>query len=437
MFRPALLTLLALIGFATAQSYESVDPTGQTVQFWHQHGGVRLAMLDELVADFNATNPWGITVVSSYQGSYDDIFNKMLVLQGTNDVPDLVVAYQDQAATYAIVGGALDLWPFVRSERWGLSEEDLADIFPGFLRSDVNPALGGALLGFPPHRSMEVMFYNADWLAELGVNEPPATPEAFADLACRAAAQPFSRAVGGGRSLGYEITLDASRFASWAFAFGGVMYDETAAAYVLDEEAAQAAMTLLQDLAERGCIDIVTERFGDQTNFGTGRTLFTIASSSGFPFYRQAVEAGAGFAWSVAPLPRTTPEPVMNVYGASVTMPATASLERQVATWLFIRYYVSPEAQARWARASNYFPVRASVAAGLDDYFAIDAAYETAFGLLPFGVSEPTAPGYAQVRASIARELAAILDGADVTRTLRALSQEANEILADQLADLP
>ena len=255
-------------------------------------------------------------------------------------------------------------------------------------------------------------------------------------MACRAAAQPFSRGIGEGRSLGYEITLDASRYASWTFAFGGRMFDDAANAYTLDDPGAVAAMTMLQELTDRGCMSIVTERFGDQANFGNGRTLFTIASSSGFPFYRQAVEAGANFAWSVAPLPRTTPDPVMNVYGASVSMPASSSLERQVATWLFVKYYASVEAQAKWARASNYFPVRASVAADLGDYFAADPAYETAFSLLPFGIAEPSVPGYEFVRSAIARELAAILDGADVAATLAAVDQEADEILAEQLADI-
>jgi multiple sugar transport system substrate-binding protein len=91
---------------------------------------------------------------------------------------------------------------------------------------------------------------------------------------------------------------------------------------------------------------IVTERFGDQTNFGNGRTLFTISSSSGFPFYRQAIEAGASFPWSVGPLPYVTDEPVMNIYGASVSMPAGLSAERQVATWLFLKYYTSTDVQA-------------------------------------------------------------------------------------------
>jgi len=432
------LTALALAAGAFAQvDYESVDPSGQTVNFWHQHGGIREAMLNEIVADFNATNPYGITVIAENQGSYNDIFNKMLVLMGTRDVPDLVVAYQNQAATYQLVDGLIDIWPLVRSPRWGHSEEELGDFFQGFLQSDVNPAFDNALLGFPPHRSMEVMYYNEAWLAELGADGPPRTPAEFAELVCKAAEQPYSGAVGGGRSLGYEIDLDASRFASWTFAFGGNIFDYEAERYSLVSDAAPiAAMYFLQDLTRRGCMDIVTERRGDQANFGVGTTLFGIASSSGLPFWGSAVEAGADFPWSVAPLPHIMDEPVMNLYGASVSMPAGLGAERQLATWLFLKFYTSPEVQARWAQASNYFPARASVAAGLGDYFEANPAYGTAFALLPYGIAEPPVPGYDFVRSLIATEMAAIFDGADVIATLTAAEAEANAILADQLAQL-
>ncbi len=433
----ALLAALVLAATASAQSdYENVDPTGQTITFWHQHSGIRQDMLVEIVEDFNATNPYGITVIEENQGGYGDIFNKMLVLLGTDDTPNLVVAYQNQAATYQVVDGLIDLWPLVRSPEWGYSEAELADFFPGFLQSDVNPTFDNMLLGFPPNRSMEMMYYNIDWLEELGYDGPPTTPEEFAEMACAATENEFSGATGAGRSIGYEISIDASRFASWTFAFGGDMFDYDAGAYTLDSEAAVNAMTFLQDLTARGCMDIVTERFGDQTNFGQGRTLFTVGSSSGFPFYRQAIEAGATFEWSVGAIPHVTPEPVMNVYGASVSIPAGHPAEEELATWLFLKYYTSTEVQADWARASNYFPVRASVAADLGDYFDADPAYATAFSFLEYGVSEPPVPGYDFVRNLIAGEMAAILEGADVEATLGFANLEANDILADQLADI-
>jgi multiple sugar transport system substrate-binding protein/sn-glycerol 3-phosphate transport system substrate-binding protein len=283
---------------------------------------------------------------------------------------------------------------------------------------------------------MEVMYYNMDWLTELGYTAPPKTPAEFKEMACKAAQQPFSKYAGEG-SIGYEFDPgDASHIAAWTFAFGGDIFDNKTNQYTYNSEAAIAAATFIQDLFNSGCATLVTERYGDQTDFGAGKLLFTTSSSSGLPFYKTAVEeGGAQFTWSVGPIPYTTEEPVMNVYGASVSMPKTNE-ERQLATWIFLKYYTSPEVQAKWAMASQYFPVRASVASELEGYFAENPAYKIAFDLLQYSKFEPPTPGYDFVRTEVGTALAAIVDGADVVETLNELNDTANQILADQLAQM-
>ncbi len=416
-------------------TYADVDPSGQVITFWHQHSRAREAALMEIVEDFNATNEWGITVMAEYQGGYGDIFNKMLTFMNTEDAPNLVVAYQNQAATYQLGDSLVDMDALVYSEKWGLSDEDQADFFPGFFYADIFPSFGNTRLGFPPNRSMEVLYYNVDWLNELGYDAPPATPAEFKEVACAAAANPFSGATAEG-SLGYQLSVDASRFASWTFAFGGDIFDYDADQYTYDSAAANEAMSFLQDLFNEGCASIVVERYGDQTDFGQGTLLFTVGSSSGLPYYGDAVEAGAGHEWAVAAIPHTTADPVMNIYGASVSIPKTTA-EGQLAAWLFLKHYTNTENQAKWAQASNYFPVRASVADGLGDYFAANPAYQTAFDMLKYGATEPPVPGYDFVRDMAEEAMAAIAEGADVTATLATLGVDSNASLAEQMSMIP
>ena len=411
--------------------WANVDPSGQTVTFWYQHSGSREEALQEIIAHFNDTNEYGITVEGSNQGGYGDIFSKMLNVVGTEDVPNLVVAYQNQAATYQLGDGLVDMNSLVSDPTWGLSEEEQADFFPGFYGADIFPSFGNARLGFPPNRSMEVLYYNIDWLAELGIDGPPTTPEEFTELACRAVDEPFSGAVGDEGSLGYQFGFDASTIASLTFAFGGNIFDYENVAYTYDDPATIEAMNMIQGLFDNGCASTITERFGDQISFANGKLLFFIDSSSGLPYVAAGVNDGAAFDWSVAPLPRRTEDPVMNVYGASVSM-GRSTPEKELATWLFVKYYTSPESQAKWARASNYFPVRQSVADGLAEYFEQNPAYKTAFELLPYGTTEPPVPGYDFVRDRVQEVMAAIADGADVESILAELTSEANEILADQ-----
>lgn len=416
--------------------YESVDPAGQEVLFWHQHTGDREEALLEIVNEFNSTNEWGITVTAENQGGYGDIFNKMLPILNTQDVPSLVVAYQNQAATYQLADALVDMNGMVNSPTWGLSEEEQSDFFPGFFTQDVFPNFGNARLAFPPNRSMEVLYYNQDWLTELGYDAPPQTPDEFKEMACAAAQTPFSKS-SSGSGMGYQLSLDASRFASWAFAFGGDVFDYDAGQYDYSNDASVAAMTFLQDLFEEGCATIVTEDFGDQTDFGAGNLMFTVGSSSGLPFYRSAVDEGAQFNWGVAAIPYTTSEPVMNVYGASVSIPKS-NPEEELAAWLFVKYYTSTDVQAKWAEASQYFPVRASVAEGLADYFEAEPAYKTAFDMLEYGYYEPPTPGYDFVRTMVEEAMAEIVAEPypEVQPILDRVEADANVNLEEQLSQM-
>ena len=52
---------------------------------------------------------------------------------------------------------------------WGLSAEEKADFFASFFDQSIHPVFDNQRLGFPPNRSMEMLFYNQTWLEELGL----------------------------------------------------------------------------------------------------------------------------------------------------------------------------------------------------------------------------------------------------------------------------
>jgi multiple sugar transport system substrate-binding protein/sn-glycerol 3-phosphate transport system substrate-binding protein len=322
---------------------------------------------------------------------------------------------------------------------FGMSKADQEDFFPGFFAQDVFPLDGNQRLGLAPNRSMEVMYYNIDWLKELGYETVPATPELFKEAACKAATMPFSKATVANTGIGYELSVDASRFASWTFAFGGDVYDSASAQFTYNSDAAVAAMTFLQDLFKSGCAKLVTEDYGDQTDFGNGTLLFAVGSSSGLPFYGSATDEGAKHAWSVAALPHTTADPKMNVDGASVSIPKSTP-ERELAAWLFVKYYTSAPVNAACAKASGYFPVKESIADEVTAEFAGNKdAYATAISLLPFGKFEPPVPGYDFVRDNVIEPvMTSIVD--DTTADVKALLDEANvnanAILAEQMSQI-
>ncbi|GAA3995427.1 extracellular solute-binding protein [Deinococcus rubellus] len=432
----SLLSAGSVLPVAAAQStnWDAVSPKGQTINFWHQLTGNSVKVMDQLIASFNKTNPYGITVKGQFQGNYTQIYQKIVPLLGTPALPDLTVAYSNQAATYQLADALVDLNPLIKSRKWGLSPVEINDFYPGIYKADVFPVFGGQRLGFPVQRSAEVMYYNSAWLKELGIKSAPSSPEQFKSAACKASKTPFSKAKGS--SIGYELSVDASRFASWSFAFGGDIYDEKDSRFTLNNPGSVQAMTFLQGLFKDGCAKIVSENYGDQTDFGAGKLLFSIGSSSGLPFYKDAVDKGAAFTWNVAALPHTTTKPTADLYGASVSLVDTGDAKRELAAWLFVKYWSSPDVQAQWAKGTNYFPTRKSVAAKMNDYFTANPASKNGFALLRYAQAEPAVPGYDAVRAEIEKSMTAIMNGAAVKTTLDTLNKTANTILADQLSQI-
>ena len=416
-----------------AGPYENVDPSGAQVLWWHQHSGGRQEGLDEMVAEFNADNEWGIEITAEYAGGYGDIYDKMINAIAADDptlMPNLTVGYANQVAKYQLSEALVDMDDFVESAKWGLGEEEKADFYQGIFEADVSPTFGDGhfRMGFPPNRSMEVMYYNLDWLNEMGYDGPPETWAEFKEMSCQA-----TDADAG--TVGYEISTDASRFASMVFSRHGTYFEEDGSSFTFTNDTVVETMTFIKEMYDEGCAVLIAESYGDQTDFGNYKALFTIGSSSGLPYYASAVESGeqGEFQWGVAPLPYMDggDEPVMNLYGASVTVPKTTP-EQELAAWLFVKWFTGPEQNVRWARISNYFPVRHSAADLMGDYLEANPVYKTAFDLLPYSTYEAQwCACYEDVRRMMSDSYSAILDGADIDETLTQLEADANVSLAE------
>ena len=400
---------------------EELDPTGQVVTYWYQHSRSREEALQAMIDDFNSSNEWDITVQGEYSGSYGEIYNKIIDGIPTGAVPDIVVAYQNQAATYVTQGAVVELTPYIESARWGSTDEELNDFFPFVELGDYLPQFDGRY-GFPPHRSMEVLYYNEDWLRELGYDRPPRTWDEFKEMAC-AASDPDTG------TYGYELSIDASTFADMVFNRGGSIVNDEGTAYTFGDQAGLDALNLIQELFNEGCAVLEMEAYGDQADFGVSRVLFTFSSTSGLPFYRDAVAEGADFNWSISAMPTTLDSPRVNIYGASLSIMRTLP-EKQLASWLFIKWLTEPEQSARWTRATNYFPVRRSAADGLTDYFAENPQFEKAFGLLGHDIAiEPGLFGYDECRDMIGEMLNAVAAGGDPKTWLDTTVKECNAFM--------
>ena len=412
-----------------------IDPRGQTIVWWHQHSGSREEKLAVIVEDFNTNNECGIVLDAQNQGGYNDIRDKVNASTASGEQPaSLIVGYQNDQAFYQLNEVLADFDKFIDDPTWGLSAEERADYFASFVEQGVHPVFDGQRLGFPPNRSMEVLYYNLTWLEELGFSGPPTTPEEFEEMACAAA-----EANGDGTG-GYILRDDASATASWTFAFGGDVLNEDNTGYVYNSQATIDSMTMLKRMLDNGCAYFFTEGYPNP-EFAARRTSFTQGSSSGLPFYANdmvtiAEEQGREMdVWGVTAIPHTTEDPVQNIYGADVMITA-GQPEQELAAWLFIKWFTSPEVQARWVEASNYFPTRAGTAAHLTGYVEQNPQYGEALALLGYGAYEPQLISYQAVRDAAQTAFNEIMQGGDIQATLDALTETANELQEELMGEM-
>jgi multiple sugar transport system substrate-binding protein/sn-glycerol 3-phosphate transport system substrate-binding protein len=433
----ALLLVLPLVLFGQGKDlagdksaeYRGADPTGTTITYWYQHTGANGDAMQKMIADFNAANPWKITVNGEYAGPYDQIYNKMVVAIAAGNPPELVVAYQNQSATYQVNNALVDMNAYVTDPKWGIGK-DLGDFFEGFINQDVNAQFGGARLGFPPNRSLEVMYYDMTLLKSVGINAPPRTWTEFA-LDCRRVTNKDKD------TYGYALdNLDASHVYALVISRGGEFARPDGKGYTLNTPQMKAAMLYMRGLILQGVARKIPKKYDDQTDFGNGRAAFTLSSTSGLSFYDKAVKANKDgpFQWGIAPVPQLTASgaPAIDLYGASVSIPKSTP-QKQLAAWLFIKWFSEPQQQAQWAHVSKYFPVRKSSEKLIADLLDADANFAAAWKLLKIASlkAEPPYAGYDLVRDAITAAYSKVLDGANVDATLAALQVQADKLFKD------
>lgn len=421
------LLVLPQVVFGQGKELAGVDPTGATIAYWYQHTGANGDAMQKMIADFNATNPWKITVKGEYAGPYDQIYNKMVAAIAAGNPPELVVAYQNQSATYQVNNALVDMNAYVSDPKWGIGK-DIGDFFEGFINQDVNAQFGGKRLGFPPNRSLEVMYWDMTLLKSVGITAPPKTWDEFA-ADCQK--------VTNKDTYGYALdNLDASHVYALVISRGGEFARPDGKGYTLNTPQMKASMIYMRGLLTQGVARKIPKKYDDQTDFGNGKAAFTLSSTSGLTFYDKAVKANKDgpFQWGIAPVPQlaATGAPAIDLYGASVSI-SRSTPQKQLAAWLFIKWFSEPAQQAQWAHVSKYFPVRKSAEKLISDLFDADANFAAAWKILKIAKlkAEPPFAGYDLVRDAITAAYSKVLDGADVDSTLAALQVQSDKLFKD------
>jgi ABC-type glycerol-3-phosphate transport system substrate-binding protein len=401
------------------------------LEFWHTKTGSQQELLDLIVAEFNATNEYNILVnPMSIEGSYDQIFKETVAGLAVGEVPDLVVAYPSMVAEYMEAGAPLDLTPYVDDETYGLTEAEFNDIYPVYIEDNTYPAYEDKILSWPFHKSMLIMYANVSLLSEAGVTDVPETWDEFY-AACQAVKQNTDA------DTCWSVHIDASDVDGLMASVG--VYPQadpqTLESKVNDPEFVEY-MQFVQDMANEGMAQPEAERYSGDDEMVAMDAAFTTSSSSGLGYFPKNEDGTFAIDWVVISLPHAAGEdPASTVYGANVMAVQEDDPERDLAKWLFIKYWTGYDSVKTWVvgtdeiRASSYMPLLRSLQ---DDpefqaHLAENPRYAEAVDLLETGVIEPQLAGQQAVRDILEDAYIKVINGEDVQATLDEAARLATE----------
>ncbi len=419
---PAPTTAATTAAPANAPATSSAS-SGSQVQlaFWHGQSGTQEKALNGLIDQFNASHA-DIKVTGTFQGTYSDLYKKVTAAIAAGSPPDLAVAYQNDVSNYIKSDAVIPLDDLMSDPKIGFTADDLKDIYPSFI--DHYPQAGNKVYSIAFMRSMEVLYYNSDMLKAAGFNQPPASWDDFMKV-CAAVSKPPDQYC-------YEMNTDASRFANWFWSRGGTdLLSSDGKSVAFNSTAGLDTLTFIQTMFQKKYAIVIGKAFQDQTDFSLGKIAFTMGSTAGLPYYDSAIKQAAKVTnWSIAPDPHTTPNPVVDLYGPSVTIFKTTDA-KQRAAFTFLKWLMDKDPNATWVKATAYFPARQSTKQALADYIQANPRYGQAFDWLQYGKTEPTVAAWNPIRGYIADAMTAVANAkATPQGAMKTLTDKANQALA-------
>lgn len=405
---------------------------GTVVEFWHVYSDAPGEGLQTLVDEFNATNEYGITVEALNQGNYGDVEDKFNAGIQSGDLPDVVMAYTNSLADWYSVDSILDLNPYVDDAMYGLTADQLDDLYPHLKGAGSTP--DGAWIAYPMTQSANVLVYNFTWAEELGFANPPANSAELKELVCAAAAENAAKGGDFAGTGGLVYYPNTTNWLHFLYAFGGDELNDAGDAYDFTSQAAVDASMYILDLKKEGCV-WQTESYPNPEQ-AMRKAIITMSSTAGAPYYAAAFEDAGNttdeWGWIAAPGPDGTMavDAFQQMLGI---VPSTE--EEQMASWLFVKWLTSPEIQARWVQISGYYGTQYTTEELLADYATENPVWASGVALAAIGPSEPqTFPAWSSVRRSIgdaAAELWNATDQAQVEAILATLTETANDLVAE------
>ena len=355
---------------------------GAQVKVWHPWFGAEASLFESQIVEFNQQNEWGIKVSAESKQSYAELYEQTTNALEDSINPHMVIALPEYALGWQ--KNVVDLNSYLPDPEYGLTALEISDFATAIWLQD---EVDGIRYGVPAQRTARFILYNETWARELGFVSPPRTSFEFETQACAAHASLSKDADTTNDALGgWIIDTNATTALSWMFAFDGGIQEEAGYRFLIPGNV--EAFKYLKTLQQKGCAWIPSPDMPVQDRFVVRQALFATTSLEELPDQARAfLTSGSQDEWTLLTFPGPEREALV-LYGSSFVMFRSDDVT-QLASWLFMRWMLLPENQARWVQSTGLFPLRAATMELLGDYASAHPQWADGVNLLSSGKTVP------------------------------------------------
>ncbi len=400
-----LLVLVMALGLVACGNGGGSDEKVELKVIAAEYGTQTKAWWADFVTDFNAANE-NINLVVDVV-SWNDIYTVVNTRISNNDAPDILNI--DVFADYQADGLLLPAQDYI-------SEETYAKFYQSFLDQSV---VDGTVWAVPDLASARAMYYNADILAEVGVEVPTTWDELVA--VSEKIVEYYDGEV---YPWGVDMTTDEGQacFSYYIWNNGGNFVDADGN-WTLNDPKNVEAIEFIIGMVNDGLTnsDPAQEtRYANQDMFGAGKVAMMIGPNS-IPTY--LAEGGYSVNWGVASIPTNTgvsvSQGVMDRFMCFDNDYSDAEME---AIKVFFDFFYEDTRYSEWVLMEGFLP---ATSAGGEIMAAADPANAAWIEIVGSSYFYPTAKAeWADVKQGVINVLQQALQGGNVQELLDNLQAE-------------
>ena len=312
-----------------------------TIEFWHTLSSDAATALDEMVAEFNASNEYGITVNATYQGGYYDVLSKTISSYGTNTAPTMVVIGAGGIEQLADAGALADMAAYIERDNWDY--ENIPETLRFYMQH-----YDGQFIEFPYLVSTAVIYYNKALF-----DKEPESLEEWVSMA-----EEITKSNSG--VYGMAMALDTGfiqRPILKSLGAPGLTNATGDGPATLDDGSLKTYLTDWKSWIDDGfCMPVTVTDFGSkmQNQFVQGKLASFVLSTANMNNIEQ-LSKESGIDLGVAKMVGYGGYDAA-IGGGGISILEDSTQQEKAAAWEFLKFLLTDENQITMHQASSYLP---------------------------------------------------------------------------------